>query len=230
MQGLYSTHDAALILQVHPFTVAKWIDRGVLNAWRTAGGHRRVQAADLRAYLVERGLPIPPELQSRDGRLKLLVVDDDAPTLRGLVRSFRPLEAQVTLTTTSSGVEALLLLPELRPDAMLIDVNMPDLDGYEVIRCVRKFPVLADVALVAMTAHHTREIVAETKRAGALACLAKPFDAASVLKMLPMPTYPVPPSGTGKRRGARSVVGSSTMDEMRAAVDSLAPQSAQPKP
>jgi excisionase family DNA binding protein len=184
MATLYTTHAAAQILQVHPFTVAKWIDRGVLKAWRTAGGHRRLQAADLKAYLVEHGLPIPAELLRGDSRLKLLIVDDDAATLRAISRSFAPLSAEVALTTTSSGVEAMLLLAELHPDAMLIDLNMPDLDGYEVLRRVRKFPSLADVTLVAMTSHHTRDIVAQAMKAGAFACLAKPFDAGSVLKQI----------------------------------------------
>lgn len=88
------------------------------------------------------------------------------------------------MTTTSSGIEALLLLGELQPDAALIDLNMPDLDGFEVLRRVRKFKSLAGVTLVAMTGHHTPSANAMSLKSGAIACLAKPFDAGSVLMLI----------------------------------------------
>ena len=47
MDQLYTTHDISRLLQVDPSTVSKWIDRGILMAFRTPGGHRRVRSADI---------------------------------------------------------------------------------------------------------------------------------------------------------------------------------------
>jgi excisionase family DNA binding protein len=54
---LYTTHDISRLLQVDPSTVSKWIDRGILMAFRTPGGHRRVRSADLRAFLTPGDCP-----------------------------------------------------------------------------------------------------------------------------------------------------------------------------
>jgi excisionase family DNA binding protein len=205
MDQLFTTHDAAQILQVHPFTVAKWIDRGMIKAWRTAGGHRRVQAEDLRRYLVDNHLPVPPELLSAEMRLRLLVVDDEPIALRAIERSFKPHAHEVNLTCTSSGVEALLLLGEQKPDAMLIDLNMPDLDGYEVCRRVRSHASLSSVTLIAMTALHRPEIVAQALKAGAVACLAKPFAVEQVMAFAKGARVR-PPSQRGKRPRGRATV------------------------
>ena len=50
MEPLYTTHEISRIIQVDPSTVSKWIDRGILVAFRTPGRHRRVRASDLRSF------------------------------------------------------------------------------------------------------------------------------------------------------------------------------------
>ena len=93
---LYTTHDISRLLQVDPSTVSKWIDRGILVAFRTPGGHRRVRAADLRTFLITHQMPVPEELGS--GLVRLLVVDDERPVLDALKRTFKPYGAQVEVT------------------------------------------------------------------------------------------------------------------------------------
>ncbi|MBS1149982.1 MAG: DNA-binding response regulator [Myxococcaceae bacterium] len=203
MNSLFTTHDAGRILGIHPFTVGRWIDQGLLKAYRTAGGHRRVRGPELRKYLLEHDMPVPPELASSGGtKLKLLVVDDEQLTLNALRRSFKPLAAEVDLTMTTSAVDALLLLADLRPDAMLIDINMPELDGFEVCRRVRAFKPLEDVKLVVMTALYRSDIVGSALRAGAIACLAKPIDVKEVLSLISS----AQPALEGARKTARRTV------------------------
>lgn len=185
MDSIFTTHDAARILGIHPFTVGRWIDQGLLKAFRTAGGHRRVRGPDLRRYLLEHEMPVPPELDSAGGaKLKLLVVDDEQLALNALKRAFKPLANEVELTMTTSPIEALLLLSELRPDGMLIDINMPDLDGFEVCRRVKAFKSLQDVKLIGMTALHRSDVIGSMLRAGAVACLEKPVDPKEVLSLV----------------------------------------------
>ncbi|MCP3105361.1 response regulator [Myxococcus sp. K15C18031901] len=182
---LYTTHDISRLLQVDPSTVSKWIDRGILMAFRTPGGHRRVRSADLRTFLITHQMPVPEELGS--GTVRLLVVDDERAVLDAVKRAFKPFAAQVELQTTTSGVEALLLVSEQKPHGMIIDLNMPDIDGLEVCRRIRQRKQMEGVRLITMTSMHTPDVVEQSKQAGALACLAKPLDVQQVLELFRVP-------------------------------------------
>lgn len=185
MEQLYTTHDISKLLQVDPSTVSKWIDRGILLAFRTPGGHRRVRSGDLRSFLIAHQMPVPAELGS--SMVKLLVVDDEKAVLEAIKRAFKPHASQVEVTTTTSGVEALLMLPELRPHGLLIDLNMPEVDGYEVVRRVRARKQFEGVKLITMTARHSQEAVDQSLKAGAVACLTKPIDVQQVLDLFRVP-------------------------------------------
>jgi len=182
---LYTTHDISRLLQVDPSTVSKWIDRGILMAFRTPGGHRRVRSADLRTFLITHQMPVPDELGS--GTVRLLLVDDERVVLDAIKRAFKPYSAQVELQSTTSGVEALLLVSEQKPHGMIIDLNMPDIDGLEVCRRIRARKQMEGVRLITMTSLHSPDVVEQSKQAGALACLPKPLDVQQVLELFRVP-------------------------------------------
>lgn len=180
-QQLYTTQDVSRLLQVDAASVSKWIDRGLLFALRTPGGHRRVRATDLRSFLSAHHMPIPEELES--GRIRLLVVDDEAAVLEGLRRALKPHEGQVELFSTQAGAEVMSLLTELKPDGLLIDLNLPDLDGLEICRQVSAQKQHEGVLVVTMSAHVSSQTVNESLKAGAVSCLAKPLDVRQVLRL-----------------------------------------------
>lgn len=180
-QQLYTTHEISRLLQVDPSSVSKWIDRGILLAFRTPGGHRRVRGADLRNFLIAHHMPIPDELGT--GRIRLIAVDDERAVLEGLRRVLKPYEGQVELFTTSSGIEAVLMVTELKPDGLLIDLNMPDVDGLEVCRRISSRREMEGVLLVTMTARVTPQALNDSLNAGAVSCLAKPLDVRQALRL-----------------------------------------------
>lgn len=185
MENLFTTHDISRMLQVDPSTVSKWIDRGMLVAFRTPGGHRRVRSGDLRSFLIAHQMPVPEELGS--DVIRILVVDDEKQVIDTIKRQFKPYAGQIELTATTSGVEAVLLVSETKPHGMLIDLNMPDLDGYEVVRRISARKQFEGVRLITMTARHTPDTVAESLKAGAAACLAKPLQVEEVLNLFKVP-------------------------------------------
>jgi excisionase family DNA binding protein len=185
MDQLYTTHDISRLLQVDPSTVSKWIDRGILLAFRTPGGHRRVRSGDLRSFLIAHQMPVPEELGSQ--LVRLLVVDDEKPVLDSMKRAFKSFSQQVELTTTTSGVEALLLVSELKPHGMLVDLNMPEMDGLEVCRRIRARKQLESVRLITMAGRFNQDVVDASIKAGAVACLPKPVDAQQVVDLFRVP-------------------------------------------
>lgn len=180
MDRIYTTHDIARLIQVDPSTVSKWIDKGVLLAFRTPGGHRRVRAGDLRTFLASHQMPIPDELGG--GKVRLIAVDDDERALRSLELALRPYASSVELETTTSGIEALLRVSENPPHGLLVDIGLPDLDGVELCRRVYQRRNLQRVKILAFTARWTPAAEREVMAAGAAACLPKPLDVSKVLE------------------------------------------------
>jgi excisionase family DNA binding protein len=181
MDPLFTTHDVANLLQVDASTVSKWIDKTILVAFRTPGGHRRVRQGDLVTFLKQHNIPIPRELGG--AFFQLLVIDDEKLVVDAIKRALRPYE-HVEVHTETSGVEGVLRASELKPDGILVDLNMPELDGLDFCRAVRSRPALKDVKLITMTAKHTKAVYDASLKAGANSCLAKPIDVADLQSIM----------------------------------------------
>jgi excisionase family DNA binding protein len=184
MTEFLTTHDAAKILGVHPYTVGRQVDLGVLKATRTAGGHRRIAAAELRRYLVEHEMEIPAELTSRATRIRLLVVDAKLLALEAVGRAFKPFAGEFEITATTSAIEALLIVGATKPDALLIDVSIADPFGFEICRRVTRSKSLVGVKVVTMTSVHRSDIIGSSLTAGAHGCLKKPIEPKELLVLL----------------------------------------------
>lgn len=173
VNGRYmSTGEVARLCEVSPITVAKWIDDGILPGHSTPGGHRRVRVTDLVRFLRDHGMDIPPELESL-GRRRVLAVDDDEDFLFLLEREFAQLADRYEFRSTTRGTDALVLVGAWKPDIMILDIGLPDLDGIEVCRRLGQMEEAATVSVIGVTAladeKHRRQLV----EAGALACLDK---------------------------------------------------------
>jgi excisionase family DNA binding protein len=185
MEPLYTTHDVAKLIQVDPATVSKWIDKAILVAFRTPGGHRRVRQSDLRAFLQAHQMPIPPEVGG--GAFKLLIADDEKPVIDALKRGLKKHAPNIEVLGVTSGIEAVLTLAEERPHGALLDLHMPDVDGLEVCRRVRERKSLQGVQLVTMTSRLTPDAVQKSRDAGAVECLGKPVDPAGLVTIFKAP-------------------------------------------
>jgi len=185
MDGLYTTHDVSKLIHVDASTVSKWIDKGILTAYRTPGGHRRVRSSDLRAFLVAHQMPVPGELGS--DRVHLLLLEDEARATEAFKRALRPFAAQVELIATPSVFDALLLVAELKPHGLLLDLTLPHVDAYEVCRAVRARPALESVRVVMLTGRSSADVLARSQKAGAVTCLAKPVDPETLLEVFRVP-------------------------------------------
>lgn len=104
----------------------------------------------------------------------VLVVDDEPKALMLLRNVIEPEGHRVL--TASDGATALRLARDERPDAILLDVMMPETDGFEVCRQLRATPALATVPILLLTALDDRESRLHGLAAGADDFLTKPFD------------------------------------------------------
>ena len=173
--------QAAKYLGVAQSTIRKWSDQGRLPAFYTPGGHRRYRRNDLEAFLERSG----PGGRQREGPT-ILIVDDDAG-LRGFVRASLELEGY-TVREAASAEEGLAQLEEESPDLILLDVMMPKVDGWEMLRRVQERHGVGSIPVL-MFSGKVDEAADVTAR-GASGFIGKPFDPQQLIEsakhMLPV--------------------------------------------
>ena len=165
-------------------------------------------APDLAREHMEQTRPAPPEpaphvgLPTAPQPLKILFVDDEEDFVRTVAErmQLRNLGGDVAL----SGQQALAMLEADRPDVMVLDLRMPDIDGLEVLRRVKT--TWPGVAVIIMTGHGSEQDEEEATRLGAAAYLRKPVDINELMRAVraAVPSgAPAPgPAAAGHRGGA----------------------------
>lgn len=177
-----TSHAVASLIGVSPSTVLSWIDKGMLPAFRTPGGHRRIEPASLVAFLRVHRMPVPKTLLGQTKQL--LLIDDDALFLRSVSRLLKQRFADLAVDVAEGAIEGLLKIGTHRPDAVLLDAMMPGMNGVEVCRRLRDNPATADIVVVALTGCPDETLFSAFADAGAVACLCKPLDIAELSQHL----------------------------------------------
>ena len=161
--------QAAKYLGVAQSTIRKWSDQKKLPAFYTPGGHRRYRRSDLDIFLERSG----PGGAKRGGPL-VLIVDDDAG-LRGFVRASLELEGY-TVREAANADEGLAVLEEEPPDLILLDVMMPRVDGWEMLRRVQERHGVGAIPVLMFSGKIDETSAADATERGAQGFIGKPFD------------------------------------------------------
>lgn len=136
-----STREAAERLGVALRTVQLWVEGGVLPAWKTAGGHRRISRAAVEQLIAERSHALlgraNAAADSHQRPLKVLVVEDDPDMLKLIIMVMEGWDLPLQVRTATNGFEALLRIGDESPDLMLTDLNMPGMDGFKMIAALQ---------------------------------------------------------------------------------------------
>lgn len=131
---LLTTFKIASYCQVTHRAVQQWIAQGKLKSFRTPGGHNRVSFDDFMLFLKTYQMPFPEELKSFAYK-RVLVVDDD-PTILVMMRSVLG-NSGYQVQTAQDGFEAGKKFAEFKPDLVTLDIRMPKMDGYAVLKMIR---------------------------------------------------------------------------------------------
>jgi excisionase family DNA binding protein len=159
--------QAARYLGVAQSTIRKWSDSGRVRAFKTPGRHRRYRRADLDAFL-DRSAP-----DARSGPV-VLIVDDDA-RLREFVRVNLEMEGY-TVHEAGSAEEGMKVLDDVRPDLMLLDVMMPQVDGWGMLQLVHERHGVGSIPVVMFSGKVDERAADEAAERGAQGFIGKPFD------------------------------------------------------
>jgi CheY-like chemotaxis protein len=114
--------------------------------------------------------------------IKVLIAEDN-PVNRELLRELLELRGY-TVLEACDGQEALRLIEQTQPELMLLDIGMPGMDGFAVVRRIRENPRLAQLPVVAVTAYAMRGDQERILSAGFDGYLSKPINPSSLIKEL----------------------------------------------
>jgi excisionase family DNA binding protein len=159
--------QAAKYLGVAQSTIRKWSDQGRVPAFYTPGGHRRYRRGDLDNFL-ERSGP------SGGSGPTVLIVDDD-PKLREYVRVNLEMEGY-SVKEAGSADEGLGVLDESTPDLVLLDVMMPEVDGWEMLRRVQERHGVGAIPVIMFSGKVDEQAAEKATSRGAQAFIGKPFN------------------------------------------------------
>ena len=171
--------QAAKYLGVAQSTMRKWSDVGKVSAFYTPGGHRRYRRSDLDQFLDRSGPGPSPGTSSDTGPLVLIVDDDEK--LREYVRVNLEAEGYV-VREAGSADEGLAALGEQSPDLILLDVMMPQVDGWEMLRRIQEHTGVGAIPVIMFSGKVDERSAEEAASRGAQGFIGKPFDPRSLIE------------------------------------------------
>lgn len=143
-----STSEAAQMLGVSLGTVQQMVENGLLEAWKTAGGHRRIRIGSVEDYLRRRSSGVT---NAHPVALRVVVAEDDRIMQRLYAHTFETWALPLEFRLVESGFDGLLEIGRQQPDLLISDLVMPGLDGFAMISKLRSDPKLADMDIVVVT-------------------------------------------------------------------------------
>ncbi|MGA0571467.1 response regulator [Variovorax sp. VNK109] len=145
------TSYAAKLLGMSVATVQSLVERGEIEAWKTRGGHRRISIKSINQYLRDNQPQSVFAESEPPTSLHVLVVEDDENTRELYKACFEEWSLPVDLSLMGSVLEALVDIATLRPDLLITDLDMPGVDGMEMLKVLRRNPALANMQVLAVT-------------------------------------------------------------------------------
>jgi excisionase family DNA binding protein len=140
-----TTREAADLLGVSLRSVQQWVEQGALRAYRTVGGHRRVLRSSVEEMLLGRQEAVS------DRTYRVLVVEDDPELLTMYRLALESWGLPLEVITANDGIRALVEIGKFRPDFLMLDLQMPRMDGFNVIRTLRNMPDFEDIEIIVIT-------------------------------------------------------------------------------
>ncbi|UCG47571.1 MAG: response regulator [Phycisphaerales bacterium] len=173
MKDLFTTGEAAEICKVSQQTIIRCFDSGRLEGFRVPGSRfRRIPRQSLIKFMQENGIPLDA---IESGKKKVLVVDDDVEIVELIVDVLEK-DGRFETETASSGYEAGIATQQFRPDLILLDYMLPDVNGNVVCQTIRKNPEFENIKIVIVSGVVKQDEIDRLFKSGAEQFIKKPFD------------------------------------------------------
>jgi excisionase family DNA binding protein len=181
MKTVFTTGEAAEICKVSQQTIIRCFDSGRLRGFRVPGSRfRRIPRDALLAFMKDNGIP-PDALDS--GKSKILVVDDD-PEIVELFVDVLQRDGRFEVKTADTGYNAGILTQEFRPDLVILDYMLPDVNGNVVCQTIRSKPEFQHTKIIIVSGVVNQDEINELLKAGADDFVKKPFNIEKLIERI----------------------------------------------
>lgn len=157
LKDYFTTREAAKLLGVAVSTIQLWTNSGLLRAWTTGGGHRRIARSSVEELLQQQkqkmsGDAKPPK------QMSFVIVEDDPQQLRLYEKQYLGWNKDIKLLLANDGYDGLVKIGNILPDVIISDLNMPNFDGFQMIRALKEIPALNHSLFIVITGLTAEEI------------------------------------------------------------------------
>ncbi len=181
MKELFTTGEAAEICRVSQQTIIRCFDSGRLEGFRVPGSKfRRIPRESLVKFMKDNAIPLDG---METGKKKVLVVDDDAEIVDLMVEVLSR-DGRFDVKTATSGYEAGIQTQRFRPDCILLDYMLPDVNGNVVCHTIRKNPEFENIRIIIVSGVIKQEEIDQLLKSGAQDFVKKPFDINDLIKRI----------------------------------------------
>ncbi len=185
---IFSALEVANICGVVNQTAINWIKNNYLKAFTTPGGQYRIYSEDLYDFLQSRGMKIPGELKElvkdSEGNQNLLIVDDDRDFNNMLREYIRRKFQDFDIQQAFDGFEAGRLISENSPGIVILDVDLPGVDGEKLCAQIKGESAFGNPVIISITGLDDPKVEKALLEAGADAFFAKPVDFTTLIEFI----------------------------------------------
>lgn len=173
MKDLYTTGEAAEICKVSQQTIIRCFDAGRLEGFRVPGSKfRRIPHQSLVKFMKDNKIPLD---KVNSGKVKILVVDDDSEIVE-LITDVLDRDGRFETKTASSGYEAGIATQRHRPELILLDYMLPDVNGNVVCQTIKSNPEFENIKIIIISGVVKQDEIEQLLKSGAEDFIKKPFN------------------------------------------------------
>lgn len=154
----YTTIQTSKLLGVSVRTVQLWVENGTLEAWKTAGGHRRIVAKSVDDYILKQTAG-----NSNTSSKRILIVEDNPTVCKFYEAAIKSWNLPIEIVIKQDGFDGLVEIGRQTPDLLIADIYMPGMDGLQMIRSLYKSEQMASDRIIVISGLTSEEI---TERGG----------------------------------------------------------------
>ncbi len=181
IKDLLTTGEAAVICSVSQQTIIRCFDAGRLEGFRIPGSRfRRIPRESLIKFMRENHMPLD---NVETGKRKILIVDDDEEIVELMVDVLSR-DGRFDIKTASSGYDAGIMTEQFRPDLVILDYMLPDINGNIVCQAIRRNPQLQNIRIIIVSGVVNASEIEDLLGAGAEEFIRKPFDIVELVEKI----------------------------------------------
>ncbi len=147
-KDVYSIPEVAQLLKLSRHTVFQWVKKGYLKAYQPAiNAAWKVTRSEVLRYIKEHNIPLE---FLNDDKIRILVVDDEVGITTFISKALKK-ERNFEIEIANSGFKAGVKLTEFKPDIVILDIFLGEMDGREFFKHIKEDPELSEIKVIGIS-------------------------------------------------------------------------------